>query len=173
MYSGAAMDLADRFQLRMAGLKIPQGDYLPGMTAPDGPSTGGGVQALQHIRLVPRAQGMSPLLVGTANAKAGVAELRVYDLVQAQHQQRFKQPAPLDRAAYESFLKAASDFFAEAKLTPMLVTQSADTAAVATSIPAPAMPSSASSRVAGIVLLVMAVLALAGMAAWYVLLRHH
>jgi hypothetical protein len=118
-FSIKASSLADSYRSTVGRLKIGPHGYSPDMTAPEGQSTGGGVQALQHLRLVPPEGGagiagptMPTLLVGHANQKEGLAELRTFEHVDALCRERFKQGAPVDPAAYEQFLQSAQGFLA-------------------------------------------------------------
>ncbi len=102
-----ASDLASAFNEAMRRISLVPGDYAAELTAPEGPSTAGGVQAMQHVRLAPRQQGFPTLVVGHASNTDMTAELRTYDHVDAVHRQRFKRPLALDRARYEEFLSLA------------------------------------------------------------------
>jgi hypothetical protein len=102
-----ATDLASAFNEAMKKVSLAPGDYAAELTAPEGPSTAGGVQALQHVRLAPRQQGFPTLVVGHTSNTDRTAELRTYDHLDAVHRQRFKRPLALDRARYEEFLSQA------------------------------------------------------------------
>src|SRR5262249_31327780 len=109
-YSVQAMDLAATFNSALAKFHLMPGDYVPELTAPEGPSTGGGVQALQRLRIVPRHPAFPTLVCGDVNQKDGRAELRTWDHVDALYRQRFKRPLPIDRAQYDQFLQMAKNF---------------------------------------------------------------
>jgi hypothetical protein len=110
-FSKDAAEFADKFQMLLGHLKLPPADYTPELTTPAGPSTGGGVQALQHMRLRPRPESaLSPIVFGSVNRKEGKAELRSYEHLQALHQQRFKRPLDLDQEEYSSFVLKAQRF---------------------------------------------------------------
>ncbi len=111
-FSIKASSLADSYRSTVGRLRVGPHGYSPDMTAPDGQSTGGGVQALQHLRLLPPQPNMPTLLVGHANQKEGSAELRTWEHVDALCRERFKQGAPLDPAQYEQFLQSAQGFLA-------------------------------------------------------------
>ena len=55
---------------------------------------------------------MATILVGHANQRDGVAELRTWEHVDAICRERFNQGAPLDPASYQEFLQAAQGFLA-------------------------------------------------------------
>src|SRR5262245_23199618 len=78
-----ASELAEAVNAGLQSLKVMPGSYTPSLTAPAGPSTGGGVQSMQHLRLLPGDASLPQLLVGTANHAQGTAELRSYAYVDA------------------------------------------------------------------------------------------
>jgi hypothetical protein len=106
-----ALDFAETFNAGLGALSLQPGAYQPQLTTPDGPSTGGGVQAVQHVRLIAARQGFPSILVGSANQRSGTAELRSYEYIDAVHRQRWQRPVPLDRSDYEDFLHSAKNFF--------------------------------------------------------------
>jgi hypothetical protein len=55
---------------------------------------------------------MPTLLVGHANRRDGVAQLRTWEHVDAICRERFNQGAPVDPAQYEQFLQSAQGFLA-------------------------------------------------------------
>src|SRR5580704_12567647 len=93
-FSVRANDLAESFRSTIGKLRVGPNGYAPDMTAPEGPSTGGGFQAMQHLRLVPPQPTMPTLVVGHLNQRMGAAELRTYEHVDAICRERFKQGAP-------------------------------------------------------------------------------
>ena len=111
-FSIQASTLADSYRSTVGRLRVGPHGYCPDMTAPEGQSTGGGVQALQHLRLMPPQPNMPTILVGHANQRDGAAELRTWEHVDAICRERFKQGAPVDPAAYQEFLQAAQGFLA-------------------------------------------------------------
>jgi hypothetical protein len=102
-----ASDLAAAFNEALKRVLIVPGDYVVELTAPEGPSTGGGIQAMQHIRIVPRQPGHPTLVVGHANHAEGTAELRTYEHLDAVYRQRFKRALAIDRKQYEDFVLLA------------------------------------------------------------------
>jgi hypothetical protein len=109
-FSIKASTLADSYRSTVGRLRVGPHGYSPDMTAPEGQSTGGGVQAMQHLRLLPPEASMPTLLVGHANQREGNAELRTWEHVDALCRERFKQGAPLDPAQYQQFLQSAQGF---------------------------------------------------------------
>ena len=62
-----ATDLAESFRSTVGKLRVGPLAYTPDLTAPEGPSTGGGTQALAHVRLLPPQPNMPTLVVGHVN----------------------------------------------------------------------------------------------------------
>ena len=164
-----ALDFAETFNAGLGALSLQPGAYQPQLTTPDGPSTGGGVQAVQHVRLIAARQGFPAILVGSANQRSGTAELRSYEYIEAVHRQRWQRPVPLDRSDYEDFLHAAKNFFESNQL---LVTIAGPEGArprrlEADAAPSPAAASGSSAIVTGVVV----GLVIGGLAIWLMLRR--
>jgi len=83
------------------------GDYVVELSMPDGPSTGGGAQARQNVRLVPRRRGYSIVIAGTVDPVTSTAELRTFEHVAVLHELRFKQPLEITGEEYDDFLAKA------------------------------------------------------------------
>jgi len=107
-----AVGLADFFKADFSFDRV-KGDveYRPELAAPDGPSTGGGKQAVQHIRLVPFGRG-TVITAGWANLAERRAEVRTFRYLSVTHAQRFKgQTIPIDQASYEAVAKKLQEWF--------------------------------------------------------------
>ena len=164
-----ALDFAETFNAGLGALSLQPGAYQPQLTTPEGPSTGGGVQAVQHVRLVAARQGFPSILVGSANQRSGTAELRSYAYIDAVHRQRWKRPVPLDRNDYEDFLHAAKNFFESNQL---LVTIAAPSGGLARRADDDAAPTASPASGGGaIVTGVVAGLVIGGLAIWILLRR--
>ena len=109
-FSVRATDLAESFRTTVGRYRVGPYGFAPDMTAPEGPSTGGGVQAMQHLKLMPPQPNLPTLVVGHLNQRDGTAELRTLEHVDAICRERFKQGAPLDPGQYAQFLQAAQAF---------------------------------------------------------------
>jgi len=109
-FSVKATDLAESFRSTVGRQPIGPHGFVPDMTAPEGPSTGGGVQAMQHLRLVPPRATMPTLVVGHLNQRDGTAELRTLEYVDAISRERFNVGAELDPGQYAQFLQSAQTF---------------------------------------------------------------
>jgi hypothetical protein len=83
------------------------GDYVVELSVPEGPSTGGGAQARQNIRLVPRRKGYAIVIAGTVDPVTSTAELRTFDHVAILHELRYRRPLEINGEEYDDFLKKA------------------------------------------------------------------
>lgn len=108
--AGKANAFATMFnQVFAAGFRGPA-PYRIELTAPEGPSTGGGAQALQHLRLVP-VEGGPAIVVGAVNQAGMNAELKSFRNVAEVHARRFNgTQVSLDPAAYEELLRYLHPF---------------------------------------------------------------
>jgi hypothetical protein len=113
-----AIDLADLFKTVVGAqpLEAREGpSFAVELQAPDGPSTGGGAQSVQHIRLV--REGLT-LVAGSVDSAEKTAELRTYDHVAMLYDQRYKgAPLPVTREAYDAALKRMRAFLGTQNLT--------------------------------------------------------
>ncbi|MEP7126997.1 MAG: hypothetical protein ABJE95_39055 [Byssovorax sp.] len=163
-----ALDFAETFNAGLGALSLQPGAYQPQLTTPDGPSTGGGVQAVQHVRLIAARQGFPAILVGSANQRSGTAELRSYEYIDAVHRQRWQRPVPLDRSDYEDFLNSAKNFFESNQL---LVTIAGPPAGSRRADPEGAPATPAASGSGAIVTGVVVGLFIGALAIWLLLRR--
>ena len=106
-FAARAATLASQFQNAVEEYRV--GVHKGQMTAPE-ESTGGGVLALQHIRLVPMNGRGRSYVVGNANRADRVAELRSLAYVDRLSQDRFGERTGLDPAEYAHFLAGAGQF---------------------------------------------------------------
>jgi hypothetical protein len=163
-----ALDFAETFNAGLGALSLQPAAYQPQLTAPVGNSTGGGVQAVQHVRLISARQGVKPILVGNTNQRSGTAELRSYEYLDAVHRERWKRPLPLDRGDYEDFLQAAKNFF---EANQLLVTIAEPSDALVRGAQSDASDGAASSSGIVIVIGVVTGLVVAAVAIWVLLRR--
>lgn len=84
------------------------GAYGVELSTPEGPSTGGGVQARQHLRLVPQRIGYPVIVVGTVDPVTSTSELRTFEHVAILHELRFDAPLEITADEYAAFLKSAA-----------------------------------------------------------------
>jgi hypothetical protein len=111
-----ANDLADALNAALGTIRLRPAGYKPELTKPEGLSTGGGIAAMQHLRLVPQLEGKRTLVVGHANGPTKTAELRSFDNLDALHRKQFNEPVELDRKDYEQFLEMAGNLMAVLRL---------------------------------------------------------
>jgi hypothetical protein len=112
-YSRTATQFAERYRMVLGPVRVGPHAYAPDMTKPEGPSTGGGVQSLQHLLLKPTDKGLPTLVIGHADVKAGTAELHTYARADALFRSRSEHgTTALDPADYGRFLETARSYFA-------------------------------------------------------------
>lgn len=102
-----AASLAEAVTDGFEDFHIGAGDYVVELTTPEGPSTGGGAQARQHLRLVPRRKGYAVVVAGSVDPVAAMAELRTYEHVAILHELRFDKPLEITPEEYQQFLAKA------------------------------------------------------------------
>ena len=102
-----AASLADTVNDGFDEFHMGAGDYVVELSVPEGPSTGGGTQARQNIRLVPRRKGYAMVIAGTVDPVTSTAELRTFEHVAMLHELRFKQPLEISGEEYDDFLRKA------------------------------------------------------------------
>jgi hypothetical protein len=104
----AAVDFAQLFNDTFGSVNLS--GYTPKLTTPSGQSTGGGVQALQHITLDNDAEGKT-IVVGSCDNTTKQAELRVYDHVAGSFIQRFDGMVfPVGKAEFTNLHDRFKDF---------------------------------------------------------------
>lgn len=174
-------DLAATFNAAMSKTRIAPGDYAPELMAPEGPSTGGGVQALQRMRLVPKAQGYPTLVIGSVNQSEGTAALRSFDHLDAVNRERFKRGVALDRAQYDTFVGMVQNFLGVMRLRVSVEAPPAPGEAPLSSMrdpSSPALPTPSAGGASYVIVFVLGgaaaffLLAAAAAAYWYLRLRH-
>jgi hypothetical protein len=169
-YSARATDLAESFRSTLGRMTVGPYGYRPDMTAPEGVSTGGGVQAMQHLRLVPPQPNMPTLVVGHLVPRDGTAELRSLEHVDALCRERFKQGAPLDPTAYSHFLQQAQSFLGAYGMRATLAGPPADLmASLAGLTPSATAPRSRAGLVVSVIALVLLAGVLGAVLSWFFL----
>jgi len=171
-FSVRATDLAESFRSTLGRYRVGPHGFVPDMTSPEGPSTGGGVQAVQHLRLMPPQPNMPTLVVGSLNPRDGTAELRTLEYVDAISRERFKQGAPLDPGQYSQFLQSAQAFLAACGMKVVYAGPPADLLARLLAPTPSMMPAkSGGGMVVGILGAVLLVGVLGAALAWFFLKR--
>jgi hypothetical protein len=114
-----ALGFADVFNLKIGDQKVS--GHRVELSAPDGPSTGGGKQSVQHIKLIPEGGG-TVTVAGSADQMEKKAEIRSWDYLQALFAQRFKgKTLPIDRTQYAALVKRMQVFFADQGLAVVML----------------------------------------------------
>jgi hypothetical protein len=136
MFAQQAMSLAEIFQISF-GLPVGKAvKFKPELAAPDGPSTGGGKQAVQAIKLTPVESGSATLVIGHANQIERTVELRTYEYLVRVQAQRFKGvELALEREPYDEFLKKLHTFFDNQSMRVSMVAAPPATGAEAAATP--------------------------------------
>jgi hypothetical protein len=160
-FAMAALDLASVFNsvVGVEPVSSTEGaSFKVELSAPDGPSTGGGAQSLQHIRLV---RPDLTIVAGSIDPVQNSAELRSHAFADSLHAQRYKGSAlPIDRAAYEALLGRVRKF-AAAQGYAVVLKEAAPT-------PVQARPAQGGARMIAVAVAIALVVA----GAAYVLLMH-
>ena len=120
-YAAQAASLADQFTLAMH--KYPVNGHRAEMTAPE-TSTAGGVQSLQHLRLVPAQPGGLTCVIGNANRATKTAEIRSLEYLDQVSVERFGERTGFDPAQYTALAAAAGQFLEMFGLRVVHATQS-------------------------------------------------
>jgi hypothetical protein len=165
VFAQQALGLAELFQGAFSGKPVGTAvTYRAELSSPEGPSTGGGTQALQPIKLTPIQTGTT-LVVGHANQVEKTAELRTYEYLVRWQQQRFKGVGELalERAAYDELFARLKTFFAGQGLRVTIV------AAPPNAEVAAAPPSTSSNTMIIAVGVLLGIAVLVGLVFW---LRH-
>jgi hypothetical protein len=121
-----AASLAESVTDGFEGFHIGAGDYVVELTTPEGPSTGGGKQARQHLRLVPRRKGYAVVVAGIVDPVTSFAEVRTFEHVAVLHELRFQRPLEITGDEYEDFLRKLDVVLNLARIRASRVGPSAD-----------------------------------------------
>jgi len=155
-----AASLAETVTDGFDGFHMGAGDYRVDLKGPEGPSTGGGAQARQSIRLVPRRPGYAVVVAGTVDPVTSTAEVRTFDHVAVLHELRFRRPLEITADEYAEFLTKLDVVLNLARVRSKRVGPSAELLAQRKAIGKISLPA---------VLLFVAVIALAAVVVYRVL----
>jgi hypothetical protein len=113
-FAARALRLSEVFkQAFPKPLELNGRHYNLQMMAPEGGTTGGGVQSVQHVLLVPMAPG-TKFVIASVDQLRRVAEIKRYDLQASLFQERFKgQNLPFERLAYVDVVMSVEKFFTQ------------------------------------------------------------
>ncbi len=116
-----AASLAEAVTDGFEDFHIGAGDYVVELSVPEGQSTGGGAQARQNLRLVPRRPGYTVVVAGVVDPVASTAELRTHEHVALVHELRYQRPLEITPAEYDAFLGKAQVVLNLARIRGALV----------------------------------------------------
>jgi hypothetical protein len=122
IFASQALGLAAMFQALTSKHRLGGNpSYLPQLAAPDGPSTAGGKQALQHVSLIPEGGG-DTIVIGSANTVEKRAELRSYRHVARTYGQRWRGAGlPFEQEPYEDLVNQIQAFFSSQSFSVTLL----------------------------------------------------
>jgi len=144
-------------------LQSKENAYRMEISAPEGTSTGGGKQAVQHIKLIPE-QGTT-LVIGSVNQVEKTSELRTFEYLAGVHAQRFRGAAlPLQEEKYNDVLRRMQAFFSNMGFRLIM----SDASKLPVVKPAAEKSGGATGAILGIALIVVAV----AIAAFFLLHKH-
>ncbi|HUB07912.1 MAG TPA: hypothetical protein VMB50_12955 [Myxococcales bacterium] len=138
VFAQQALDLAQLFAMAFAE-PIASGKvlYKVEMSTPEGPSTGGGVQGVQHLTLVPQGGGAA-IVIGLANRAQKTAEVRTHALLQQMQERRSPGTSfALDPAVYAQLLERLKSFFSNGSMTVSIADATAPASSAEPALPAP------------------------------------
>jgi hypothetical protein len=113
-----ALGLAEAFNIMLSAERVKGAVvYRVELSAPEGPSTAGGKQATQHVKLIPEeggGDGSGIIVAGSVNQVESWAELRSFEHLKRSYAQRWKGASiPLNRVQYSQLLDKVRAFFAD------------------------------------------------------------
>lgn len=164
-----ALGLAELFRFQFEDERLTGGGvaYTVELSAPDGPSTGGGTQALQHVKLVSQNGGPT-IVAGSCNQVEKRGELRTFEYMTAQHARRFKGASLLlDRGSYNDLIKKLQAFFVERGLRVVMFDHAALPRAAEPPVPVRRAAARSTMLILGAVALLFAV------AVYYLVVARH
>lgn len=133
MIAAQAVGLADYFKFLVGNKHKLSTGHVAELSAPEGESTEGGKQALQHIKLVAK-DGGATIVIGHVNTVEKKAEINTYSRTQGILNARFGNASLVDAQEYKALSDAMQALFTERGL---LVVMMEDRPVVA---PSAAMP---------------------------------
>lgn len=111
-FAAKAVHLATAFNSTLGAKPWSLGaSYRLELSVPEGRSTGGGVQSVQHVKLI-SVQGDLVVVIASVDQIRRHAELKSHDHLAHAHSHRFKgEKLPLDRLGYIDLLHRLHAFF--------------------------------------------------------------
>jgi hypothetical protein len=111
-----ATAFAELFASVVGRMHLPPHSYTGTLTRPEGPSTGAGARARQHLKLESPDPSCGAVVVGWVDLRQKAAELRAFALVDRDYERRFKRKLQLYSGAYAMFLARTIGFLEAAHL---------------------------------------------------------
>lgn len=112
MIAAQAVGLADYFKFLVGNKHKLSTGHVAELSAPEGESTEGGKQALQHIKLVPK-EGGATIVIGHVNTVEKKAEINTYGRTQGILNARFGNASLIDAKEYAGLVDAMQALFTE------------------------------------------------------------
>lgn len=116
-----AANLADTVTQGFEGFHMGAANYVVDVPPPEGQSTGGGKDARQNIRLVPKRRGYNVVVAGTVDPVTSTAEVRTYEHVAMLHEVRNGKPLEINPEEYADFLYKLDVVLNLARIRPVRV----------------------------------------------------
>jgi hypothetical protein len=129
MFAVQAVGLAEIFKHTIGKTRLEgMVNYRLALSAPEGESTAGGKQALQHVTLIAEGGG-NTMVIATANTVTKEAQLRTFACIAEAHRRRFKGALLLlDQQRYGGLIDKLGAFFKERGFTVSTVDGLSDAA---------------------------------------------
>lgn len=112
MIAAQAVGLADYFKFLVGNKHKLSTGHMAELSAPEGESTAGGKQALQHIKLVAQ-QGGATIVIGHVHTVDKTAEINTYAKTQSVLTARFGDSDLIDPKEYAGLVQAMQALFTE------------------------------------------------------------
>ena len=120
MIAAQAVGLADYFKFLVSNKHKLSTGHVAELSAPEGESTEGGKQALQHIKLV-AAEGGATIVIGHVNTVEKKAEINTYGRTQGILNARFGNASLIDAREYTALADAMHALFVERGLRVVMM----------------------------------------------------
>ncbi len=120
LIAAQAVGLADYFKFLVGNKHRLSSGHLAELSAPEGESTEGGKQALQHIKLVAQ-QGGATIVIGHVNTVDKKAEINTYNRTQGILSARFGKAGLIDEKEYAGLVASMQALFTERGLVVVML----------------------------------------------------
>ena len=120
LIAAQAVGLTDYFKFLVGNKHKLSTGHVAELSAPEGESTAGGKQALQHVKLV-AAQGGATIVIGHVNTVEKKAEINTYNRTQRVVGARFGNASLIDEKEYAVLVAAMQALFTERGLIVVML----------------------------------------------------